>query len=165
MTLRAPEPLTQQHDCSGFDCGSPSLNLWLVQRALPNRARGVSRCFVVRDAERVVAYSALASGAVAARMATGRFRRNMPDPIPVVLLARLAVDRAYQGRGVSRHLVKDAGRRTAIAADTIGMRGLLVQALDDAARGLYQHLGFSPSPLDPRTLMILLCDLRALLKD
>lgn len=108
---------------------------------------------------------ALASGAVAARAATGRFRRNMLDPIPVVLLGRLAVDLQYQGRGLSRALLQDAGRRVLSAADTIGIRGLLVQALDDAARELYEHLGFDPSPLDPKILMITLSDLRALLDE
>lgn len=170
MTLRAPVALTEAHDCSAFDCGRPSLNQWLTQRALPNQVAGASRTYVACDSVppgliRVVAYYALASGAVAARAATGRFRRNMPDPVPVVLLGRLAVDLHYQGRGLSRALLQDAGRRVLSAADTIGIRGLLVQALDDAARELYEHLGFDPSPLDPKTLMITLSDLRALLDD
>jgi GNAT superfamily N-acetyltransferase len=165
VTLRAPEPLAESHDCSGFDCGRPSLNHWLLKRALRNQVAGASRTFVVCDSERVVAYYALASGAVAAKDATGRLRRNMPDPIPVVLLARLAVDHRYQQRGLSRALVQDAGRRIVAAADLIGIRGLLVYALDDSARGFYEHLGFDPSPLDPMTLMITLSDLRATLND
>ena len=165
MTLRAPVALTEAHDCSGFDCGRPTLNQWLTQRALRNQFAGASRTYVACDPVRVFAYYALASGAVAARKATGRFQRNMPDPIPVVVLARLAVDLGYQGRGLSRALLQDAGRRVMSAADAIGIRGLLVHALDDAARGLYEHLGFDPSPLDPMTLMITLSDLRASLDD
>jgi len=170
VTLRAPVALTEAHDCAAFDCGHPSLNQWLAGRALRNQVAGASRTYVACDSDaqgpvRVVAYYALTSGAVAAKAATGRFRRNMPDPIPVVLLARLAVDRHYQGRGLGRALLQDAARRVVSAADAIGIRGLLVHALDDAARRLYQHLGFDPSPLDPMTLMITLADLRAALDE
>lgn len=161
MTLGAPQPLTDQHDCAGFACGSAMLDTWLNQRALRNQTSGASRTFVVCDSGRVVAYYALASSAVAAELATGRLRRNMPDPIPVVVLARLAVDRSYQGLGLSRSLMQDAGRRVLAAADAIGIRGLLVHALDESAKAFYQHLGFDPSPLDPMTLMITLGDLRA----
>jgi GNAT superfamily N-acetyltransferase len=161
LTLGAPEPLTEQHDCSGFVCGYEMLDTWLKQRALRNQASGASRTFVVCDARRVVAYYALASSAVASDLATGRLRRNMPDPIPVVVLARLAVDRAYHELGLGRALMQDAGRRVLGAADTIGIRGLLVHALNESAKAFYQHLGFDPSPLDPMTLMITLCDLRA----
>ncbi len=164
MRLRAPEPLGAAHDCGSFSCGRPILDTWLRGRALANQASGASRTFVVCDPERVVAYYALASSAVAAESATGRLRRNMPDPIPVVVLARLAVDRAYQGQGLGRVLLRDAGRRVVTAAESIGIRGLLVHALDEAALGFYQHLGFDPSPLNPMTLMISLADLRASLQ-
>jgi GNAT superfamily N-acetyltransferase len=138
------------------------LDTWLTQRALRNQASGASRTFVVCDARRVVAYYALASSAVASDLATGRLRRNMPDPIPVVVLARLAVDRSYQGLGLGRALMQDAGRRVLNAADAIGIRGLLVHALDETAKEFYERLGFDSSPLDPMTLMITLADLRAL---
>lgn len=161
MSLGPPQPLSERHDRSAFSCGRAILDTWLRQRALANQASGASRTFVVCDAERVVAYYALASSAVAAEVATGRLRRNMPDPIPVVVLARLAVDRTYQGRGLSRALLRDAGRRVLCAADSIGIRGLLVHALDDSARRFYECLGFDPSPLHPMTLMISLGDLRA----
>jgi len=98
VTVGAPEPLSDRHDCTGFACGRDMLDRWLKQRALRNQASGASRTFVVCDAGRVVAYYALALSAVASELATGRLRRNMPDPIPVVVLARLAVDRSYQGR-------------------------------------------------------------------
>ena len=161
MTVGAPEPLADQHDCAGFACGREVLDTWLGRRALRNQASGASRTFFVCDTGRVVAYYALASSAVAAERTTGRLRRNMPDPIPAVVLARLAVDRSHQGKGLGRALVQDAGRRVLNAADAIGIRGLLVHALDDTARGFYERLGFDPSPLDPMTLMITLADLRA----
>jgi GNAT superfamily N-acetyltransferase len=142
-------------------CGREMLDIWLKQRALRNRANWASRTFVVCEARRVVAFYALASSAVASELATGRLRRNMPDPIPVVVLARLAVGRPYQGVGPGRALMQDAGRRVLGAADAIGIRGLLVHALDESAKAFYQRLGFDPSPLDPRTLMITLGDLRA----
>jgi len=162
VTLSRPEPLTDRHDCAGFACGREMLDTWLTQRALRNQASGASRTFVVCDARRVVAYYALASSAVASDLATGRLRRNMPDPIPVLVLARLAVDRSYQGLGLGRALMQDAGRRVLNAADAIGIRGLLVHALDETAKEFYERLGFDSSPLDPMTLMITLADLRAL---
>jgi GNAT superfamily N-acetyltransferase len=110
----------------------------------------------------VVAYYALASSAVASDLATGRLRRNMPDPILVVVLARLAVDQSYQGLGLGRALMQDAGRRVLSAADAIGIRGFLVHALDETAKEFYARLGFDSSPLDPMTLMITLADLRAI---
>ena len=95
-------------------------------------------------------------------MATGRLRRNMPDPIPVVMLARLAVDRSYQGMGLGRALRQDAGNRVLHVADAIGIRGLLVHALEETAKEFYQRLGLDPSPRGPMTLMITLADLRAM---
>ncbi len=161
LTVGAPEPLTDRHDCADFMCGREMLDTWLKQRALRNQASGASRTFVVCEAGRVVAFYALASSAVASELATGRLRRNTPDPIPVVVLARLAVDRPYHGLGLGRALMQDAGRRALGAAETIGIRGLLVHALDEPAKTFYERLGFDPSPLDPMTLMITLGDLRA----
>ncbi len=137
--------------------------MWLKRRALKNQASGASRTFVTSDAARVVGYYALASGAVAADATPGRFRRNMPDPIPVVILGRLAVDRSYHGQGLGRALMQDAGRRVLHAAGAIGIRGLLVNALSDTAKSFYERIGFDPSPLDPMTLMITLADLQAAL--
>jgi GNAT superfamily N-acetyltransferase len=162
VTVSAPEPLTDRHDCVGFACGREMLDTWLMQRALRNQGSGASRTFVVCDGRRVVSYYALASSAVTAEMATGRLRRNMPDPIPVVVLARLAVDRSYQGMGLGRALMQDAGKRVLHAADAIGIRGLLVHALDETVKEFYERLGFDSSPLDPMTLMITLADLRAI---
>jgi predicted N-acetyltransferase YhbS len=161
LTVFAPEPLGAQHRVEEFDCGSQSLNDWLRKQALRNQASGAARTFVACDDDRVIAYYALASSAVAIDTATGKLRRNMPDPIPVVVLGRLAVDVAYQGRGLGRALLRDAGRRVLFAGNEIGIRGLLAHALDENAKNFYRRLGFDPSPLDPMTLMITLADLRA----
>jgi GNAT superfamily N-acetyltransferase len=128
---------------------------------MKNQRTGASRTFVVCAGQRVLAYYVLASSAIAVIEAPGRFRRNMPDPIPVVILGRLAVDRSFQGKGVGRALVRDAGSRVIQAADTIGIRGLIVHALSAEAKAFYEHVGFSPSPLDSMTLMISLADLKA----
>jgi GNAT superfamily N-acetyltransferase len=160
----APIPLGPQHEVDAFDCGQPSLDAWLKRRARPNQLSGASRTFVsCQGGGLVVAFYALASGAISVTASTGRFRRNMPEPIPVIILARLAVARSYQGAGLARALVQDAGRRVLHAAEMVGIRGLIVHSLSDDARNFYLHLGFDPSPLDPMTLMVTLTDLRAAL--
>ncbi len=116
---------------------------------------------MVSDAGRVVGFYAIASHCIALQDVTGRFRRNMPDPVPVALLARLAVDAAYQGQGLGRALFRDAAMRVANAADLIGVRGIVVHALSEQAKGFYQSLGLEPSPISPMTLMATLQDLRA----
>jgi GNAT superfamily N-acetyltransferase len=161
VSLAAPEPLAIHHDTGAFSCGVASLDQWLKHRALKNQATGASRTFVVCDRRRVLAYYALASSAVTAEIATGRLRRNMPDPIPVVVLARLAVDRSLQGTGIGRALVRDACLRVIAAADSIGIRGMIVHALSPDAHAFYERAGFDPSPLDPMTLMATIADLRA----
>ena len=160
MTLRAPEPLGEQHELETFSCGTDSLDQWLRRRALKDQRNGASRTFVVCDGAKVVAYYALASGAVVLDAAPGHFRRNMPDPIPVVILGRLAIDQSQQGRGMGRALVRDAGQRILHAADAIGIRGVIVHALSAEAKAFYERVGFEASPLDPMTLMITLADLR-----
>jgi GNAT superfamily N-acetyltransferase len=164
MTLSPPEPLNENHSIEAFASGIPSLDDWLKRRAMKNQISGASRTFVVCDKGRVVACYALAFGAVAVDEAPGRFRRNMPDPIPVVVLGRLAVDRSLHGKGIGRALVRDADYRVVQAADTIGIRGLVVHALSEEAKVFYQKAGFDPSPLDPMTLMITLADLKACLQ-
>lgn len=161
LTFAPPEPLTDRHIVDDFNSGEPSLDQWLKTRAKRNQATGASRTFVVRGDEAVVAYYSLASGAVAVASTPGHFRRNMPDPVPVVLLGRLAVDQSLHGRGIGRHLVRDAAMRVLGAAETIGIRGLLVHALGDRAKSFYLRVGFSESPLDPMMLMITLTALRA----
>jgi GNAT superfamily N-acetyltransferase len=159
--LTAPEPLAPHHRLDGFSCGEPPLDDWLKRRANANQISGASRTFVVCETGVVIAYYAVASGAVSVAPTPGRFRRNMPDPIPIAVLARLAVAQSHHRRGIGRALFQDAARRVINAADAIGIRGLIVHALSDAAVAFYRHLGFDPSPLDPMTLMITLADLRA----
>jgi GNAT superfamily N-acetyltransferase len=115
----------------------------------------------VCDGNRVIGYYALASGTIAVENAPGRFRRNMPSPIPVAVLARLAVDLDWHGRGMGRALFRDAAGRVAQAADVIGIRGIVVHAISEQAKSFYLALGFDPSPSEPMTLMVTLADIRA----
>ncbi len=161
MALSAPTRLDATHDLDAFDCGVPPLDDWLKRRARHNAAQGASHTYVVTERATVVAYYALAAGAVAMAAAPGKFRRNMPDPIPVVVLGRLAIDRRWHGKGVGRSLFRDAGLRVLQAADIIGVRGLLVDAISDDAKAFYLAVGMSPSPLAPMTLLVTLPDLRA----
>lgn len=162
--LKAPEPLAAHHKFDAFDCGVPSLNDWLKRRAAQNQASGASRSFVSTDNfGQVVAYYALASSAITAAAAPGRFRRNMPEPIPVVVLARLAVSSSHHGQGLGRALFQDTGRRVIHAAEAIGIRGLLVHALSEEAKVFYLKLGLDPSPLEPMTLMTTIAELRSAL--
>jgi len=162
VKLSAPEPLAEHHQLAAFDSGVATLDDWLKRRAAQNQASGASRTFVTCAAEKkVMGYYALASSAVAAAQAPGRFKRNMPDPIPVVVLGRLAIDKSQQGRGLGRALFQDAALRVLQAADTIGIRGMLVHALSEDAKAFYLRLGLTESPLDPMILMVTLADLRA----
>ena len=159
--VTAPEPLAAHHNVESFLSGVDGLDQWLKRRALRNQTTGASRTYVACDGTRVLAYYALASSAITADGAPGRFRRNMPDPIPMVVLGRLAVDRSQQGKGLGRALMRDAGQRVIQAADTIGIRGVLVHALSVEAKAFYERIGFEPSPLDPMMLMVTLSDLKA----
>ncbi|WP_256800741.1 GNAT family N-acetyltransferase [Klebsiella pneumoniae] len=157
--ILAPEPLHAGHILTPFCCGIDSMDHWLKQRAMKNQVTGASRTFVCCDDAKVMAYYSLASSAVTTNTAPGCFRRNMPDPIPVVVLGRLAVDKSLHGKGVGRALVRDAGLRVIQVAETIGIRGMLVHALSDEARDFYLRVGFEPSPMDPMMLMVTLRDL------
>lgn len=155
ITVSSPQLLTDNHDVSDFDCGEPLLNDWLKRRALANQASGASRTFVVVDnRRRVVGYYALSAGAVAHRVSTGAVRRNMPDPIPVMVLARLAVDRNAQGKQIGGALLRDAVSRAISVSENAGIRALLVHALNERAIAFYCHYGFEESPIDPMTLML-----------
>jgi GNAT superfamily N-acetyltransferase len=156
--ISAPEHLSAEDDLSAFDSGVPDLDEWLRRRAAGNEATGASRTYVVRAAGRVVGYYALAAGGVAQATATGRVRRNMPDPVPVMVLGRLAVDRNYQGRGVAKGLLRDAILRTLQVARMAGIRALLVHAISPEAKRFYEHCGFSASSVDPMTSMITMAD-------
>lgn len=160
MTVAEPVPLADDHELIDFNSGVDSLDQWLRRRASANQASGASRTYVACEGSKVIGYYALASGAVNVASATGRLRRNMPDPIPVAVLGRLAIDRAWHGRGIGRALFVDAARRVVRASDLIGIRGLLVHAISPDAKAFYLALGLNESPLDPMTLMVTLADLR-----
>lgn len=152
--LSVPEKLNLSHDLSQFQCGEPALDEWLRRRALPNEQSGASRTYVISAGRRVVGYYALASGAVAHANAPGRVRRNMPDPIPVMVIGRLAMDVKFQGRGLGPALLRDAILRTLQAAEIAGIRAILVHAISERAKLFYEKCGFSASPIDPMTLMV-----------
>jgi GNAT superfamily N-acetyltransferase len=156
--ISAPEKLRADHDLSQFSCSEPSLDEWLRRRSLPNEESGASRTYVVRTGNRVVGYYALAVGAVAHGGASGRVKRNMPDPVPVMVLGRLAVDQALQGRGIGPSLLRDAVLRTLQAAEIAGIRAVLVHAISERAKRFYEDCGFVSSPVDPMTLMITVAD-------
>jgi len=161
-----PEPLARDHVLEGFDCGRPSLNVWLIRYAR-QAAAGSARTYVVVDAEqdRVVGYHALTAAALKREAATTCVTKGMPRyPIPVVLLARLAVDTTVAGRGIGGWLLRDAMPRTLAAADTMGVRALLVHAIDDQARAFYLRHGLQPSPTDALHLMIMIKDIAASLR-
>jgi GNAT superfamily N-acetyltransferase len=161
--LNAPTPLADQHQLGAFNSGVPALDDWLMRRARANQVSGASRSFVICANDIVVGYYALASGAVNAAAAPGRFRRNMPEPIPVAVLGRLAVDQTFHGQGIGRALFRDSALRVMQAAEAIGIRGVLVHAISEEAKAFYVALGLSESPLEPMTLMVTLADLRATL--
>lgn len=155
LQLSAPQPLTASHHLSPFACGEASLDEWLKRRALTNHLSGASRTFVVANPEGLVfGYYALAAGAVAHQDATSAVRRNMPDPVPVMVLARLAVDQRAQGLKLGASLLQDAVNRALAVAQNAGVRALLVHALNEPARAFYAHYGFQASPMHPLTLML-----------
>jgi len=162
--LSPPQPLADNHDIETFTSGESSLDDWLRRRAQANQVSGATRTYVVCEGNaRVIAYYALASGVVTVASAPGRFKRNMPGPIPVLVLARLAVDKKWQGKGLGRALFRDAAQRVAQAAEVIGIRGILVHAISEEARKFHLKPGFLPSKHEPTTLMVTLADIREVL--
>lgn len=155
MNLRPPESLSPDHQVSSFACGESVLDEWLKRRALGNQATGASRTFVVTtDAREVMGYYALAAGAVMHQDATRSIRQNMPDPVPVMVLARLAVDARAQGMKLGAALLQDALKRCVLVSQQTGVRAMLVHAFNDRARLFYEHYGFKASPAHPMTLML-----------
>lgn len=154
-TLSAPQPLTADHRLNDFECGEPTLDDWLKRRAMSNQLSGASRTFVVVDEEnRVHGFYALAAGAVSHPLATRAVRRNMPDPVPVMVLGRLAVDRQAQGIKLGAAMLQDAVSRAITVSQNTGVRALLVHALHEPAKRFYEHYGFQVSPQHPMTLML-----------
>ena len=159
MSLAAPVAIGPAHRLDAFDCGTASLNEWLRRRAWRNDREGASRTYVAADATmRVVGYYALASGALALAHAPGGVRRNMPDPVPVAVLGRLAVDVAWRGKGLGAALLRDAALRARKAAAILGVRGLIVHALDDDGARFFQRFGFIEAVGQRLTLILSLRD-------
>jgi GNAT superfamily N-acetyltransferase len=154
--------LAASHRLDDFDCGEAVLDDWLKRRALSNHSTGASRTFIVTDeGGHVRGYYAMAAGAVAHQLATSSVRRNMPDPIPVMVLARLAVDRRAQGLHLGAALLQDAVNRAVAVSHNAGVRALLVHALHEKAKQFYEHYGFQSSPTHPMTLMLRLSSVKA----
>lgn len=166
MAYTRPEPLRGKHRLEGFDCGEESLSVWLLRYARQAEATGSARVFVTTDEGRVVGYYALAAGQVEPANATARLRKGQPKrrPIPVVILARLAVDTAHQARGLGRSLLQDALFRCAAAAREVGVRACVVHALPEA-RAFYEAFGFEASPSDSLHLALLMKDLEKFLAE
>ena len=156
--ITPPEPLTTAHNVESFACGVPVLDEWLKRRALKNESSGASRTFVVCSDGQVIGYYALATGSVGHGNAPGKVRRNMPDPVPVIVLGRLAIDERWQHAGLGRSLLRDAILRTLSVSQQAGVKALLVHTLSEDAKQFYLRNGFLESPLDPMTLIISLQD-------
>lgn len=162
--ITSPQKIHHDHNLAKFDSGEPVLDNWLRRRALKNEDSGASRTYVICMKNCVIGYYALAVGAVEVAKAPGKVKRNMPDPIPVVIIGRLAIDKNFQGRGLGPALLRDAVLRVVQAADIAGVRAILVHALNKDALKFYQHCGFLPSPVDTMTLMITVADAKNTLK-
>jgi GNAT superfamily N-acetyltransferase len=152
--ITPPDRLSADHDLAQFSCGEPSLDHWLRNRALQNEKSGASRTYVVCADGCVAGYYALAAGAVAHTEAPTRVKRNMPDPVPVILIGRLAIDSRFQGLGIGADLLRDAVLRTLQVAEIAGIRAILVSAISANAKRFYEKYGFISSPANPPTLMI-----------
>lgn len=158
MGISGPTPLKDEHDTSKFNCGHTTLDNWLQHTALKNERHDGSRTFVVCEDKRVVGYYTLAAGAIQRLDASGKVRRNMPEPVPVIVLGRLAVDVTYQGNKIGLGLLKDALLRAISISEQIGIKAMLVHAISEEAKDFYLHYGFTESPTNGMTLMITIKD-------
>ena len=164
-SIAAPESLAEHHNITRFRSGVPSLDAWLQRKARLNEAKGGARTCVACDGLRVAAFYSLAASALERRRVPSRVGRSMPQPVPVILLGQLAVDTDYQGRGLGPDLLVDAAKRALTAADVIGARAIIVQALNEQARSFYERFGFRPlSDREPLMLVLRISELRALLQ-
>lgn len=153
-TLSPPCPLSETHITADFSCGIDTLDSWLKTKAGRNEKIHASRTYVLCEDHRVVGYYALASGSVATSIAPRKLKRNMPDPIPVMVLGRLAIDHRYQGQGLGKALLRDAILRVLQAADIAGIKAILVHALSDEAKRFYEEYGFIAFKDQPMTLAL-----------
>jgi len=152
--IKEPCSLTDLHIVEDFDCGEIVLNEWLKKRALKNQRNGASRTFVSCIDNRVIGYYALASGSVERLYVPKALSRNMPESIPVIILARLAVDKSIKGKKIGSALLKNAILKVLAVEKNIGVKALLVHAMSDSAKQFYCHYGFLESSLDPMILML-----------
>jgi GNAT superfamily N-acetyltransferase len=159
--LAAPELLSDRHELTSFTSSEATLDDWLRRRARSNQVSGASRTYVLCQGQTVIGYYSLASSAIAVADAPTRVRRNMPDPIPITVIGRLAIEQAWQRRGLGKMLLRDAILRTAQAAAIIGVRGLLVHALSPVAKRFYEGNGILESPSNPMMLLVALKDAMA----
>ena len=156
--------LNINHDLSSFCSGVDSLDQWLKNRARKNEKQNASRTYVVCIENQVIGYYCLAAGAIATQLATGKVKRNMPNPIPVMIIGRLAIDQNWQGQELRKALLRDAILRVLQAADIAGIRAILVHTISEQAKSFYENCGFSVSPVEPMTLMITIADARKALE-
>ncbi len=163
--LSTPVPITPDHDCTDFTSGEVSLDEWLKRRALKNQLSGASRCFVLCTGQTVIGYYCLSAGAIMHEAAPKALRRNMPDPLPVLLLGRLAIDQRYQNLGLGQALLRDAMMRSLNIAFEAGVFAILVHAISDPAKRFYLSRGFVESPLQPMTLLMTLATVRSVLAE
>jgi GNAT superfamily N-acetyltransferase len=163
--ITPPLPISADHILEGFECGEPSLNEWLKRRALKNHISGASRCFVICHGADVIGYYSLSAGAIRRESVTKALRRNMPDPLPALLLGRLAIDRRYHNQGLGSALLRDAMIRAVNVSGDAGVFALMVHALSEQARLFYLSRGFVESPLQPMTLMMTLATVRSILAE
>ncbi len=163
-TFRGPRALAPSDNYARFDCGAPSLNTWLVTRAIKNETAGASRTFVSIDAEsgEVAGYYCLSASSLSLEDAPGLLKRNMPDPIPVILIGRLAVDQRYKGQGLGASLLQHVVLKGIEASRIIGARALIVDALDGTAESFYKKFGFElMPPVSKRAMYLLIKDAEA----
>ncbi|MDE0052442.1 MAG: GNAT family N-acetyltransferase [Rhodospirillales bacterium] len=159
----APEPLGRRHDISQFNSGDSSIDTWLRSKAHLNEAKGGARTYVICDGARVVGFYSLAASAVERRRLSSRVSRNMPEPVPVIMLGQLAVDTRHQGLGLGAGLLADAVRRSLAAANLIGARAVVVQAVNERAKSFYERFGFRPfSDREAFMLAVRMSEVRAL---
>lgn len=160
-----PQRIKPEHQLDDFDCLEPSLNDWLKGRALKNDLLDASRTYVVCCGDRVVAYYSLHLGCIKHSEAMGKIKRNMPDPIPAIVLGRLAVDINHQGKGIAKALIKDMFLRALQVSELAGTKAVLVKALNENVTLFYQSFGFIRSKTDPLLLMKAISEVRASLDE
>ncbi len=164
LDLKPPVPITAELELANFDSGELSLNEWLKGRAFKNHVLGASRCFVLCSGKEVIGYYSLSAGAISHEAAPKAMRRNMPDPLPILLLGRLAVDKRYHNRGIGQALLRDALLRAVNVSGDAGVFALLVHALSEQAKQFYLSRGFVASPLQPMTLIMTIATVRAIVQ-